>query len=410
MEFIALHRRVIGLDVHQAQITACAIVEDENGVRVARRTFETFKRGLRALKDWCLAIKPDVVVMESTGIYWKSPHAWLERAGLMCMVVNAHHVKNVPGHKTDVCDAEWLAMLARAGLLKPSFVPPEKLRRLRLVSRQRQKLVGMLAAEKNRLGKVLADAGVRLGVVVSDINGKSARAMIAALIAGASPEEALQLADRRLKAPREEIAAALEGDITFEHAFVMQTILGHIDYLEASIREFDAHLVAGLDSPEEKNALALLQTVPGIDLIGAAMLLVEIGTTMAVFAKPSHLASWTGMCPGNNRSAGKRKRERQRKGNTYVRRLLCEFAQAARKTQSMFQAKHKALAITKGFKRAIMACAHKMLRIIWAMLLRNQPYRDATVDYEALSVRRNAPRWIRALKRYGYLPASAATR
>ena len=410
MEFISLHRRVIGLDVHQAQITACAIVEDENGVRVERRTFETFKRGLRALKDWCLAIEPDVVVMESTGIYWKSPHAWLERAGLMCMVVNAHHVKNVPGHKTDVCDAEWLAMLARAGLLKPSFVPPEKLRRLRLVSRQRQKLVGMLAAEKNRLGKVLADAGVRLGVVVSDLNGKSARAMIAALIAGASPEEALRLADRRLKAPREEIAAALEGDITVEHAFVMQTILGHIDYLEASIRDFDAHLVAGLDSPEEKNALALLQTVPGIDLIGAAMLLVEIGTTMAVFAKPSHLASWTGMCPGNNRSAGKRKRERQRKGNTYVRRLLCEFAQAARKTQSMFQAKHKALAITKGFKRAIMACAHKMLRIIWAMLLRNQPYRDATVDYEALSVRRNAPRWIRALKRYGYLPASAATR
>ncbi|MFZ1104555.1 MAG: IS110 family transposase [Hyphomicrobiaceae bacterium] len=410
MEFISLHRRVIGLDVHQAQITACAIVEDENGVRVERRTFETFKRGLRALKDWCLAIEPDVVVMESTGIYWKSPHAWLERAGLMCMVVNAHHVKNVPGHKTDVCDAEWLAMLARAGLLKPSFVPPEKLRRLRLVSRQRQKLVGMLAAEKNRLGKVLADAGVRLGVVVSDLNGKSARAMIAALIAGASPEEALRLADRRLKAPREEIAAALEGDITVEHAFVMQTILGHIDYLEASIRDFDAHLVAGLDSPEEKNALALLQTVPGIDLIGAAMLLVEIGTTMAVFAKPSHLASWTGMCPGNNRSAGKRKRERQRKGNTYVRRLLCEFAQAARKTQSMFKIKHKALAITKGFKRAIMACAHKMLRIIWAMLMRNQPYRDATVDYEALSVRRNAPRWIRALKRYGYLPASAATR
>jgi transposase len=167
--------------------------------------------------------------------------------------------------------------------------------------------------------------------------------------------------------------------------------------------------VAGLDSPEEKNALALLQTIPGIDLIGAAMLLVEIGTTMALFASPSHLASWAGLCPGNNRSAGKRKRERQRKGNTYVRRLLCEFVQAARKTQSMFKAKHKALAITKGFKRAIMACARKMLRIIWAMLLRNQPYRDATVDYEQLSVRRNAPRWIKALHRYGYLPVSTAT-
>ena len=410
MDLIPLHKRVVALDVHQAVITACAIIADEDGVRIEERSFETFKRGLRALRDWCLQIAPEVVVMESTGIYWKSPHAWLERAGLNCMVVNAHHVKNVPGRKTDIADPRWLAMLARAGLLKPSFVPPEKLRRLRLVSRQRQKLVGMLAAEKNRLGKVLADAGVRLGVVVSDLNGKSARAMIAALIAGATPEQALQHADRRLKAPREEIAAALDGDITFEHRFVLQTILAHIDYLEASVRELDAHLVAGLDSPAEKNALALLQTVPGIDVIGAAMLLVEIGTTMALFATPSHLASWAGLCPGNNRSAGKRKRERLRKGNTYVRRLLCEFVQAARKTQSMFQAKHKALAITKGFKRAIMACAHKMLRIIWAMLLRNQPYRDATVDYQALSVRRNAPRWIRALKRYGYLPASAATR
>jgi transposase len=410
MELTPLHNRVVALDVHQAMITACAIVADEDGVRVEERTFETFKRGLRALVGWCLAIKPEVVVMESTGIYWKSAHAWLERAGLNCMVVNAHHVKNVPGHKSDIADPRWLAMLARAGLLKPSFVPPEKLRRLRLVSRQRQKLTGMLAAEKNRLGKVLADAGVRLGVVVSDLNGKSARAMTAALIAGATPEEALAFADRRLKAPREEIAAALDGDITFEHAFVLQTILRHIDYLEASIRDFDAHLVAGLDSPEEKNALALLQTVPGVDLIGAAMLLVEIGTTMALFAGPAHLASWAGLCPGNNRSAGKRKRERQRKGNTYVRRLLCEFVQAARKTRSMFMAKHKALLITRGFKRAIMACARKMLRIIWAMLLRNEPYRDSTVDYEALSVRRNAPRWIRALKRYRYLPAGAATR
>lgn len=410
MDLIPLHNRVVALDVHQAVITACAILADADGVRIEERSFETFKRGLRALTDWCLKLRPEVVVMESTGIYWKSPHAWLERAGLSCMVVNAHHVKNVPGRKTDIADPRWLAMLARAGLLKPSFVPPAKLRRLRLVSRQRQKLVGMLAAEKNRLGKVLADAGVRLGVVVSDLNGKSARAMIAALIAGATPEQALRHADRRLKTPREDIAAALEGDITFEHSFVMQTILGHIDYLQASIAKFDAHLVTGLDSPEEKNALALLQTIPGIDMIGAAMLLVEIGTSMALFAKPSHLASWAGLCPGNNRSAGKRKRERQRKGNTYVRRLLCEFVQAARKSQSMFQAKHKALAITRGFKRAIMACARKMLRIIWAMLLRKQPYRDATVDYEAFSVRRNAPRWIRALKRFGYLPASAATR
>ena len=410
MELISLHRRVIGLDVHQAQITACGLIEGEDGVHIERRSFETFKRGLRALTDWCLELKAEVVVMESTGIYRKSPHAWLERAGLNCLVVNAHHVKNVPGRKTDIADPEWLAMLARAGLLRPSFIPPEKLRRLRLVSRQRQKMVGTLAAEKNRLGKVLSDAGVRLGVVVSDLNGKSARAMIAALIAGATPEQALGYASPRLKAPREEIAAALEGEISAEHSFVLQQILSHIAFLEESIGKFDAHLLAGLDSPEEKNALALLRTVPGIDLIGAAMLLVEIGTNMVLFAGSDHLASWAGMCPGNNRSAGKRKNERQRKANSYVRRLLCEFVQAARKTPCAFQAKHNAVAIRRGFKRAIMACAHKMLRVIWAMLLRNEPYRDSTVDYEALSVRRNAPRWIRALKRFGYLRPSAATR
>lgn len=410
MQLISLHRRVIGLDVHQAQITACALIEGEDGVVIERRSFETFKRGLKQLTAWCLELRAEVVVMESTGVYWKSPHAWLERAGLNCQVVNAHHVKNVPGRKSDIADPEWLATLARAGLLRPSFVPPEKLRRLRLVSRQRQKLVGTLAAEKNRLGKVLVDAGVRLGVVVSDLHGKSARAMIAALIAGATPEQALRHASPQLKAPREEIAAALEGEISDEHAFVLQQTLGHIAFLEQSIAKFDARLIAHLDSPEEKNALALLQTVPGIDLIGAAMLLVEIGANMALFAGADHLASWAGMCPGNNRSAGKRKNERQRKGNSYVRRLLCEFVQAARKTTCAFQAKHKALAIRRGFKRAIMACAHKMLRVIWAMLLRKQPYRDSTVDYEALSVRRNAPRWIRALKRFGYLRASAATR
>jgi transposase len=410
MDLIPLHERVVALDIHQAVITACAIVADADGVRIEERAFETFKRGLRALVDWCLKIAPEVVVMESTGIYWKSAHAWLERAGFKCIVVNAHHVKNVPGHKSDISDPRWLAMLARAGLLKPSFVPPEKLRRLRVVSRHRQKLVGMLAAEKNRLGKVLADAGVRLGVVVSDIHGKSARQMIGALLAGATPEAALAFASPRLKASRDEIAAALEGEIGPEHRFVLQRLLRHIAFLEADIATFNAHLLAGLDAPEEKNALALLQTVPGIDLIGAAMLLVEIGTNMALFAGSDRLASWAGMCPGNNRSAGKRKNERQRKGNTYVRRLLCEFVQAARKSPCAFQAKHKTVMIRRGFKRAIMACAHKMLRVIWAMLLRNEPYRDAAVDYEALSVRRNAPRWIRALKQFGYLRAGAATR
>ena len=185
MELVALYKRVIGLDIHQAQITACALIEEPDGsMRIEQRQFCGFKRDRRDLATWVASLHPDEVVMESTGIYWKSPYAALEAAGIRAKVVNARHVKHVPGRKTDVGDAHWLATLARAGLLRGSFVPPAKLRELRLIARQRQKLVGQLASEKNRLHKVLTDGGVRLGVVVSDLHGKSARAMVKAIIAG----------------------------------------------------------------------------------------------------------------------------------------------------------------------------------------------------------------------------------
>jgi transposase len=180
--------------------------------------------------------------MESTGIYWKSPYAALEAAGIRAKVVNARHVKQVPGRKTDIGDAQWLAMLSRAGLLRGSFVPPAKLRELRLIARQRQKLVGLLASEKNRLHKVLTDGGIRLGVVVSDVYGQSARAMIKALIQGAAPHEVLQLASRRLKASREELFDALQGDLTDSHRFVLGELMQHIEEIEARITRFDAPL------------------------------------------------------------------------------------------------------------------------------------------------------------------------
>ena len=407
MELTALHKRVIGLDVHQAQITACAIIEDADGtVRIEQRQFGGFKRDRRALADWAAALSPDEVVMESTGIYWKSPYAALEVVGIRAQVVNARHVKNVPGRKTDVGDAQWLATLARAGLLRGSFVPPAKLRELRLISRQRQKLVGQLASEKNRLHKVLTDGGVRLGVVVSDLHGQSARAMVKAIIDGQSPHEVLQLASRRLKASREEIFDALQGELTDSHRFVLDELMRHIEEIEARIARFDARLLDALT--DERNALALLQTLPGVDLIGAAMLLVEIGTDMDVFGSADRLASWVGICPGNNESAGKRKSGRVRKGNPYVRRLLCEFAHAASRTQSVFQSKFQSLIVRRGHKRAIVALAHKLLRTIFFMLNRGQHYRDSATDYEALSVQRNAPRWIKALTKFGFIkPANA---
>ena len=407
MELRLIYKRVIGLDVHQAQISACAIIEQPDGsVLVERREFGGFKRDRKALAQWARGIEPDVVVMESTGIYWKSPFAALESQGIVAWVVNARHVKAVPGRKTDVADAQWLATLARAGLLRASFVAKADLRSLRHMARQRQKLSGMLASEKNRLHKLLTDAGIRLGVVVSDLHGQSARAMVKAIIAGKSVPEVLSLASKRLRASREEIFDALQAeDLTGVHRFVLTEIMAHIEELEARMDRFDKELLRLLVELGYETPLRLLQTLPGIDLIGAAMLLVELGADMSVFGSAARLASWVGICPGNNESAGKRKSGRIRKGNVWVRRLLCEFAQAAARSRCALKDKFAALSVRKGHKRSIIALAHKMLRTIYAMLSKNTHYVDKTVDYEALMVARNAPRWIKMLVKHGFVPA-----
>lgn len=406
MELIPIYKRVIALDVHQAKITACAIVEHDDGRQeVSKCEFGAFKRDRRALAQWALQISPEVVVMESTGVYWKSPFAALEGVGIIAWVVNARHVKAVPGRKTDMADAQWLATLARAGLLRASFIPAAKFRQLRLVARQRQKLVGVASAQKNRLHKILVDAGIRLNVLVSDVHGHSARAMIKALIKGRPISEILDLKGR-LGASREELFEALSTEqFSDTHAFVADDIMQHIEYVEQGIARMDAYLLAGLTAWQPQ--LNLLQTIPGIDRIGAAMLLVEIGADMNAFGSAERLASWVGICPGNNESAGKRKTGRIRKGNAWVRRLLCEFAQAAARTRSALKAKFDSLAMRKGRKKSVIALAHKMLRTIYAMLTSGMHYEDKTVDYEAMSVARNAPRWIKMLKRHGFIAQPA---
>lgn len=407
MELVTIYKSVIGLDVHQAQITACALIEMPDGsTRVEQRQFGGFKRDRRELAEWALALKPDEVVMESTGIYWKSPYAALEAVGILAKVVNARHVKNVPGRKTDIGDAQWLAMLSRAGLLRGSFIPPAVLRELRLIARQRQKLASQLTGEKNRLHKILADGGVRLSVVVSDLHGQSARIMVKAIIRGCSPQEVLDQASKRLRASREELYDAVQGELTDSHRFVLGEIMLHIEEIEARIARFEARLLNGLQP--EHNALALLQTVPGIDLVGAAMLLVEIGSDMTSFGSADRLASWIGICPGNHESAGKRKSGRARKGNPYVRRLLCEFAHAACRSNCAFKPKFDALMPRRGYKRSIVAIGHSIIRTIFFMLQRCEYYRDRLVDYEAMAVKRNAPRWIKALTKFGYLDSASA--
>lgn len=406
MELAKLYKRVVGLDVHQAKITACAITEDEAGqTSVELAEFGGFKRDRQAMAQWVAAHGAEMVVMESTGIYWKSPHAALEQVGIVATVVNARHVKTVPGRKTDWADAQWLAMLARAGMLRASFVPPAQFRALRHVARQRQQLVGILSSEKNRVHKILSDGGIRLSVVVSDIHGVSGRAMVKALIAERSPAEVLMLAGNRLKADRTELLDALDGELTADHRFVLHELIAHVEELERRIDRFDQYLLDQL--APYRSTLALMQTIPGIDAVGAALLLVEIGNDMSAFGSVDRLASWVGICPGNNESAGKRKTGRIRKGNPWVRRLLCQFAHAASRTRCAFKSKFEALRLRRGHKRAIVAVAHKILKTVFLLISRQTHYRDSATDFEALSVARNAPRWLKMLQKHGFIPAVA---
>jgi len=405
MELTPLYKRVIGLDVHHEQVTACAIV-DESGENdsVIFQTFGTFHNDCQRLAKWAREFRPDLVVMESTGIYWKAVNRALQKEGLKTIVANARHLKRVPGRKTDLADSQWLAILGRAGLVSGSFIVSPDFEHLRLISRQRQKIAGMLISEKNRLHKVLTDAGVRLSLVVSDLHGVSARQMIKCLVAGGSADEALSKIHTKLHTPLEVIRQALDGDLTASHRFVLCEIMEHIESLEAAIVRFEEELLSGLVNYEW--ALRILETIPGIDRVGAAMLLVETGVDMGVFVDAAKFASWAGVCPGNNESAGKRKSGKLRKGNPYLRRILCEMANAARRSHSMLKAKYQSLVIRRGHGRSIMALAHKLIRVIFALLSKKLPYQDKTIDYDELVVRRQAPRWIRALKKYGFLAAS----
>jgi transposase len=400
----ALYRRVAGIDVHRMLHVVTVLIEQADGsMQRQTREFGGFRRDCRALAAWLAELGVELVVMESTGIYWKSVHAHLENAGVAAWVVNAHMIKHVPGRKTDMADSEWLAVLARFGLVRASFIAPKDLRELRLVSRYRRKLGAMCASEVNRLHKILDDGGIKLGGVVSDINGVSARAMVSALIAQQPIEHMLGLARGKLKQKREDLCASLEGDLSARHLFVLGHIHAHIETLQREITDIDRYLLAAMQPYAW--AHKLLQTIPGIDEIAAAMILIEIGDEMGRFGCGEWLASWAALSPGNNESAGKRKSGRTRHGNSIIRFILCECANAARMTKSTLASKYRSLMVRKSHKKAIVAVAHKMIRLIFLMLSRRQPYIDQSIDYAAMSAKKNAPRWIKQLKTIGRWPS-----
>jgi len=400
----ALYRRVAGIDVHRMLHVVTVLLEQPDGsMQRQTRQFGGFRRDCRELAAWLAELRIELVVMESTGIYWKSVYAHLENAGVTAWVVNAHRVKHVPGRKTDTADSEWLAVLARFGLVKASFIPPKDLRELRLVSRYRRKLNAMRASELNRLHKILDDGGIKLGGVVSDIDGVSARAMVTALIAGQSIEQMLGLARGKLKQRREELSASLDGDLSARHLFVLGHIEAHIETLQREIAEIDRYMLGALQPYAW--AHELLQTIPGIDEIAAALILIEIGDDMARFGRAQSLACWAALSPGNDESAGKRKSGRTAHGNSVIRSILCECANAARMTKSTLAAKYRSLMVRKSHKKSIIAVAHKMIRLIYLMLSRRQPYIDQAIDYAAMSAKKNAPRWIKQLKSIGRWPS-----
>ena len=290
----ALHRRVAGIDVHRMLHVVTVLIEQADGsMQRQTREFGGFRRDCRALAAWLLELGVELVVMESTGIYWKSVHAHLENAGVAAWVVNAHRIKHVPGRKTDMADSEWLAVLARFGLVRPSFIPPKDLRELRLVSCYRRKLSAMRASEINRLHKILDDGGIKLGGVVSDINGVSAREMVSALIEQKPIEYMLGLARGKLKEKRDDLSASLEGDLSARHLFVLGHIHAHIETLQREIAEIDRYLLTAMQPYAW--AHELLQTIPGIDQIAAALILIEIGDDMARFGSAERLACWAAL-------------------------------------------------------------------------------------------------------------------
>jgi transposase len=376
-----IYERCCGLDVHKKSVVACLIVAGAGGEpKKEIRTFGTMTEDLLELSDWLAAAGCTHVAMESTGVYWKPLYNLLE-AAFMPLLVNARHIKTVPGRKTDVKDCEWIADLLRHGLLRGSFVPERAQRELRELTRYRTALVRERAAEVNRLQKTLEGANIKLASVATDIMGKSGRQMLKALIEGSTDTSAMaQLAKGKLRAKIPQLERALRGCCAAHQHFLIAQQLAHIDFLEETIERLSTE-VAERVSPSEE-AIERLETIPGVGRRTAEAMLAEIGSDMSRFPTAEHLASWAGMCPGNNDSGGKRRSGQTNKGNPWLRAALVEAAQAAGRTKDTYlSAQYRRLTSRRGKKRAAVAVGHTILVIAYYLLQRSCGYEELGSDY-----------------------------
>lgn len=398
-----IYPRCAGLDVHEKTVVATVMVTQEDGkVQKTQRTFRTMTADLLALDDWLEQQQIKVIAMESTGIFWRPVFNILE-AGRTVILVNARHMKAVPGRKTDVKDSEWIADLLRHGLLQASFIPPQPVRELRELTRYRKTLVQERADEINRLQKVLETANLTLGAVATDVLGKSGRAMLDALVSGEGDAETLaELARGRLRAKLPDLRLALEGRVQPHHRFLLTRILAHIDFLEESIATVYQEIEGRLGPFEE--AMKLLESIPALQETAIATIISEIGTDMSRFPSDKHIASWAGVCPGNHESAGKRLNGSTTHGNPYLRAVLCQIAWVVAHTKNTYlSAFYHRISRRRGKKKAIIAVAHTLLVIIYHVLATKKPYEELGTDYfDQLDKARIERRSIQRLEQLGY--------
>ena len=376
-----VYGRCCGLDIHKKLVVACLITPGRGtAAQKEIRTFGTMTDDLLALGDWLAGAGCTHVAMESTGVYWKPIYNLLE-GSFELLLVNARHIKAVPGRKTDVRDCEWIADLLRHGLLRPSFVPDREQRELRDLTRYRTALVRERSSEANRLAKTLEGANVKLGSVATDILGKSGREILTELAAGATDPAALaDLARGKLRTKLPELERALVGRFGAHHRFLVAQQLGHIDYLDEAIAHLSAEIAERVRPFEDE--LARLDAINGVGRMTAEVIVAELGTDMSRFPSDRHAASWAALCPGNHESAGKRQSGKTRKGNRYLRAALVEAAQAAGRSRNTYlSAQYHRLAARRGKKKAAVAVAHSILVISYHLLKDGTDFHDLGGDY-----------------------------
>ena len=396
--------RVAGIDVHKMSLTCTVLVEDARG-RVASETrqYRTYGAERDLLVEWLAGLDLARVVMESTGVFWKAVQRALAAAGVEVWVVNARHVKRVPGRKTDVSDSQWLATLARYGLVSPSFLAPPQLEELRRLTRLYARTRRVSSTLRNMLHRMLDESGLRIGGILTDLFGLSGRNLLEGLVEGRRPEQMVQGVKGNA---RKKIPALLDalGQGLDEGAKPLVVLLRDMqNAVEQSLAALERRILEAVKRDYEL-PWTLLQTLPGTGPLAAAALLAEVGDDMDAFGSARRLASWAGMCPGNHESAGRSKGGKRRKGNVYLRRILCEIAHAAARTRDVQFGPYKQnLAKRRGTGKAVVATAHKILRITFAMLRDGKPYCDPQIDYAAQTARKNKARWLKMLHRANLL-------